>query len=77
MKIADTHYKTILFSEAHAAHVELTPSKLNSGDVESDRDQDHLIFYKAFMDEVRYPMSYQPRRAWKIMTILMGIRSQH
>ena len=39
MKIADTHYKTILFYEAHAAHVELTtlltPSKLNSGGVES------------------------------------------
>ena len=39
MKIADAHYKTILFYEAHAAHVEfttlLTPSKLNSGGVES------------------------------------------
>ena len=35
MKTAHTHYKTILFYEAHAAHVELTPSKLNSGGVES------------------------------------------
>ena len=81
MKIAHAHYKpykTVLFYEASAAHVELTPSKLYSGGVESDRDQDHLIFYKAFMDEVRCPMSYhQPRRAWKLMTILMGIHSQH
>ena len=51
-------YKTILFYEAPAAHVELTPSKLNSGGVESDRDQNHLHFYKAFMDEVRCPMSH-------------------
>ena len=60
MKIAHTHtnYKTILFYEAPAAHVELTPSKLNSGGVESDRDQNHLHFYKAFMDEVRCPMSH-------------------
>ena len=38
MKIAHAHYKpykTILFYEAPAAHVELTPSKLNSGGVES------------------------------------------
>ena len=37
-KIAHAHYKphkTILFYEAPAAHVELTPSKLNSGGVES------------------------------------------
>jgi len=60
MKIAHTHtnYKTILFYEAPAAHVELTPSKLNSGGVESDRDQNHLHFYKAFVDEVRCPMSH-------------------
>ena len=61
MKIAHTHtnYKTILFYEAPAAHVELTPSKLNSGGVESDRDQNHLHFYKAsVMDEVRCPMSH-------------------
>ena len=39
MNTAHTHYKTILFYEAHAAHVErttlITPSKLNSGGVES------------------------------------------
>ena len=38
MKIAHGHYKphkTILFYEAPAAHVELSPSKLNSGGVES------------------------------------------
>ena len=81
MKTAHAHYKPykrILFYEAPAAHVELTPSKLNSGGVESDRDQNHLHFYKACMD--RGQMSHESsssRRAWKLMTILMGIRNQH
>ena len=81
MKTAHAHYKpykTILFYEAPAAHVELTPSKFNSGGVESDRDQNHLHFYKACYD--RGQMSHESsssRRAWKLMTILMGIRSQH
>ena len=58
-EIAYTHYKKIILYEAHSAHVELTPSKLNSGGVESDRDQNHLHFYKAsVMDEVRCPMSH-------------------
>ena len=80
MKIAHAHYKpykTILFYEAPGSY-ELTPSKFNSGGVESDRDQNHLHFYKACV--IRGQMSHESslsRRAWKLMTILMGIRSQH
>ena len=80
MKIAHAHYKpykTILFYEAPGSY-ELTPSKFNSGGVESDRDQNHLHFYKACV--IRGQMSHESslsRRAWKPMTILMGIRSQH
>ena len=60
MKISHTHtnYKTILFYEAPAAHVELTPSKLNSGGVESDQDQIIFISSKRVIDEVRCPMSH-------------------
>ena len=79
MKTAHTHtnYKTTLFYEAPGSY-ELTPSKFNSGGVESDRDQNHLHFYKACYD--RGQMSHESsssRRAWKLMTILIGIRSQH
>ena len=61
MKTAYAHYKpyeTILFYEAPASHVELTPSKLISGGVESDQDQIIFISTKRAVDEVRCPMSH-------------------
>ena len=79
MKIAHTHtnYKTILFYEAPGSY-ELTPSKFNSGGVESGRDQNHLHFYKACVIRGQmYHESSLSRRAWKLMTVLTGIRSQH